>query len=482
MPIRFAILAGVSKDIQAREEKFSIPDQIKNCRSFIVNNRGVESAGPFIMDGYSRTGYDSLDVAMTEIPPLGEAVQAAMDNQYDILVMDNFDRLGDVGFILKTRFKKYRKQLHSVRQSGKLTPPEQYDPYADESGDIAMHVEGIIQGYRINKIRRGWNIGIPERARAGLHPLCTAFGYKPSGNKNEPALQIPEKTQLVIQLKDMFLAGKTLQQLCDHANASGIKPLRAKKWTRTVVKRIVLNKYYAGFTIFGKYKTISNNERVLLPPSQWIVGEGKHIALWDEQTYFAILAEAERRDGLRARAKTYALTGLLTCSVCESRLYRHGKLNARYEPALSCENGHVHIYYSQAHTAVAKEIVTGLQHLKNAPVRVDQASEWQTKIDAQLQLRSKIQEGFETNLYTATEANQRIVSIETEVERLMLQRDRANQRQQQQAALLKFAKQDIENIYEWIMTDDPTTVNHLLTSLCEKVTLSPTHEINIQWR
>jgi hypothetical protein len=39
-----------------------------------------------------------------------------------------------------------------------------------------MYVEGIIQSYRINKIRRGWNIGVPERARKGLHPLSVPFG------------------------------------------------------------------------------------------------------------------------------------------------------------------------------------------------------------------------------------------------------------------------------------------------------------------
>jgi hypothetical protein len=176
MSIRFAILAGVSTEQQATPEKLSIPDQLTRCRERIAQSAGIETSGPYIMDGYSRTGYDSLEVAMQEIPPLAQAIQAAAADQYDVLIMDNFDRLGDLGFIVKTRFKKLRKQLYSVRQSGKLATPRDYDPYASETDDIAMYVEGIIQSYRINKIRRGWNIGVPERARKGLHPLRVPFG------------------------------------------------------------------------------------------------------------------------------------------------------------------------------------------------------------------------------------------------------------------------------------------------------------------
>lgn len=67
--IRFATLAGVSSDVQKGEDKASIPDQIKTCRAVIKQLGGIE-IDVYIMDGYSRSGYDSLDVAMGDIPPL----------------------------------------------------------------------------------------------------------------------------------------------------------------------------------------------------------------------------------------------------------------------------------------------------------------------------------------------------------------------------------------------------------------------------
>ena len=73
--IRFGILAGVSTDVQAGD-KASIPDQIATCRRAIAQLGAVE-IDCFTMDGYSRTGYDSLADAMNDIPPLKEAIVGA---------------------------------------------------------------------------------------------------------------------------------------------------------------------------------------------------------------------------------------------------------------------------------------------------------------------------------------------------------------------------------------------------------------------
>jgi hypothetical protein len=482
MTIRFAILAGVSTEGQAREDKLSIPDQIEKCRERIAQYEGFEAIGPFIMNGYSRSGYDSLDVAMSEIPPLGEAIHAAHDDQYDVLIMDNFDRLGDLGVIVKTRFKKLRKQLYSTRQSGKLILPDQYDPYASEDADIAMYVEGIIQSYRINKIRRGWNVGIPKRASDGLHPLCISYGYRVR-SKSEPAEQIPEEVELIIKMKDWFLQGATLQQICERADASGVKPRRgAPRWARTVVKRIILNPYYAGIIIFGRYKVIEK-KRIPQPPSKWVKSQGKHIPLWDEITYYAILSEQERRDGLRSRAQTYALTGLLECSICQTPVHRHGKQSTNWiYMNCSAPKTHIALRYEVALQLVANAIVLAMTNYKNNPVVTDSSDTYDQKIRHQQSLRQRVQEGFEAELYTAIEAQSKIVAAETEIERLIRTRERASQQHRQKQALLQFADQDLNRMRAWIIEDSPSIVNLFLTSLCEKIVITPDSELTVVWR
>jgi DNA invertase Pin-like site-specific DNA recombinase len=482
MTIRFAILAGVSTDAQATPEKLSIPDQLTRCRERIAQSAGFETAGPYIMDGYSRTGYDSLEVAMQEIPPLAQAIHAAAADQYDVLIMDNFDRLGDLGFIVKTRFKKLRKQLYSIRQSGKLTDPAHYDPYASESDDVAMYVEGIIQSYRINKIRRGWNIGVPERARKGLHPLSIPFGYRSAG-KDQPTQQVEEEVRLIREMVDSYLAGHTLQSIVDAANASGPKPPRGKLWTRTVVKRIILNQFYAGTTTFGKYKTY-NGKRLPVPQSEWVSGQGQHTPIHDQETYLAILSESERRAGLRARVQNYALTGLLTCAVCGGILHRHGALNTPYPVNLTCDGipHHVIIQYSIALKIIANKLVSELTHV-TPPETVENAGKsFLEAITAQEELRREIQEGYKAKIYTRTEAAHEISMIDNEIARLKRQADRSAQTSHNRQQLLQLAQQDLSILKNWIIHDDPTTVNRLLTALIERIEVTPSYDLTIYWR
>lgn len=477
--IRFAILAGVSTDAQAREDKQSIPDQIRFCRDRIKQLGGIETTEPFVMDGYSRTGYDSLEVAMQEIPPLGHAIRAAHADQYDVLIMDNFDRLGDLGFIVKTRFKRLRKQLYSARQSGKVVKPDEYDPYSSDDTDMAMFAQQIIQTYRINKLRRGWNIGVPDRAASGLHPLSIAFGYKAAG-RNEPAVQIKRETDLILRMKDMYLKGRTLIEICNMANASGVKPRRSQIWQRAVVSRILLNPYYVGITIFGRYKTVEG-KRIPQPPSTWKRGKGKHKPLWDEKTYNAILAEHERRESLRARGDRYPLTGVLTCSVCKTPVHRHGKKYIY----LNCKAGHSHIAmrYDQALEIVATAVVKALRAYKDNPAKIESADKYDQRIAEQHALRKRVQEAFERGkIYTEEEAHQKIVAIETEIDRLIRARDRTIHQHAKKEALLKFANQDLDRLHTWITGDDPHTVNLFLTNLCETIYITPQGKARVQWR
>lgn len=480
MMIRFAILAGVSTDAQSAPDKASIPDQLRNCRAHIASHHGAETAGPFIMDGYSRTGYDSLEIAIAEIPPLGQAITAAASDAYDILLMDNFDRLGDLGFIVKTRFKKLRKQLRSVRQSGKLIPPDQYDPYASETDDIAMYVEGIIQTYRINKIRRGWNIGIPQRARDGLHPLTVPFGYR-LASPRQPLQPVEEETVLIKRMADAYLQGLPLQSIVDLANSSGTPPRRAASWNRAGVKRILHNPFYAGLTVFGRQRLV-DGKRIPVPPSQWITGKGQHAPLFDEPTWQSILAETERRAGLRSRASTYALSGLLVCANCGSRLHRHGKLASPYPVDLSCPNGHIHIRYDVALKITAQELVKQLTHVTPPENAENAAAAFLTRIARQEDLRRQIQAGYEARLYTLPEAQAKIVAIETEIARLQRQHDRALQQGLHRAQLLQLASNDLTLLAEWIIHDDPTTVNRLLTALCERITLDKHYQLTVTFR
>jgi hypothetical protein len=278
-----------------------------------------------------------------------------------------------------------------------------------------------------------------------------------------------------------YLKGLTLQSIVDSANASGVKPPRAQLWTRTVVKRIITNRFYAGVTTFGKYKTV-NGKRIPVPPSQWVSGTGQHEALYDDATYLAILNEAERRESLRSRGQVYALTGLLTCSICGSRLHRHGKLATPYPVDLSCPQKHLNIYYDLALKIVSRKLVKELQAIPPAEHPESLSLQFHARHRHLLAARQDIQDGYEAKIYTMQEAQQKITDIELEIERLTRQHDRDTQHTAHRQNLHVITQQPPETLQAWIMQDDPTTVNHLLTALCETIVITPRYELTVVWR
>jgi len=56
------------------------------------------------------------------------------------------------------------------------------------------------------------------------------------------------------------------------------------------------------------------------------------------------------------------------------------------------------------------------------------------------------------------------------------------QHQANRQHLLAFATQSTDDILNWIIHDDPATVNHLLTALCQTIQITPRYELNIVWR
>ncbi len=490
---RFAILTAVSTDIQAREEKASLGDQEKTARAAGIQQGGVESVGPFILDGYSRTGYVNLSDAMQDIPPLAAALESVMRDEYDVLVVDNIERLGDLAPMVSTFFKKYRKQIHSARQPSRIFDPDEYDPFSDEGSDIMIHVEGIIQKYRINKLQRGKRIGMPRRIEQGLNPLRIPFGYKWVSKKDPPS-QVPTLLALVQQMKDMLFQGRSLTAIAAHADASGIlSPNGGTKWDLSTIKYILSNPFYAGIVTFNKSKYVYDATRkrkkrmIPQPRSRWKEGQGKHEPLWDDATHRAILRELERRRKANQNfAARFPLSGLLWCSECKRKIHRrtHGFGYGRRK-VFSCAAApsHVIIPYDEGLDLVAHEITRQLadyaQHPKDIPEDIDTSQAALAQLERD---RRRIQDGYKKGIFSDAEAMEEMAKIETQKESIQQQSLRRLNAIDLRSEFLDKFRDNLDQLPEWIKTDDPQIVHQLLAAMCEQIILHPDRRVEIVWR
>lgn len=464
---RFAIFAAVSSDPQAREDKASLPDQVENCRRTGLALGGIETTEPFILDGYSRSGYVNLSDALQDIPPLEKAVEAAMQNRYDVLIMDNIERMGDLAPMLSTLFKQYKKQLHSARQSGRIHDPRNYDPSADEAGDIMIHVEGIIQRYRQNKMRRAWQAGVPMRIEKGLHPLSLPFGYQLT-SPGQPATLIPEKAALILQMKDMMLAGETYAEIARRADQSNVPPPRGKVWSRQAVKRILTNPFYGGIVRFGTFRN-----RIPAQRSEWKEGPGRHEPLWDETTYHALVSEHNRRMiGKRNYAAKYPFTGLPVCGICGSKIQKHGKRPFEY---LACKtHRHWAMRYEKAVEFLTLELARQLQEYQSSPPEPIDLAPLRRQLEDIKARRARVQAGYESGIYEAGEAHGKLNALQEEAETTLrtIEKAQSQERTRQDWQARMGGLQGVaEGIPRAIQHDDPVRVNQMLTAFIDKIIL-----------
>lgn len=493
--IRYAILTSVSTPEQAHPDKISLTYQQNACRTAAAAQGWRETAGPFVVDGYSRSSYVNLSDAERDIPPLRAALEAARAEAFDVLVIYTYDRLGDLTTLIASELRTHRKQLYSVTQPSIVQDPSIFDPYTNESADLQLDAARIIQRFRINDLRRKWRAGVPARLAKGLTPLRIPFGYRWQGKKEPPVLN-EQQAALIYQMKDMLFAGASFNQIAQHCTESQVPtPNGGNRWDISSIAYILANPYYTGQVTLHKTRNIHDATRknkyrpILQPIDSWETGKGKHQPLWDVATHREILRELERRHEInKAFGVRFPLSGLLTCSICGQKLNRRSHssgVTRRSVFACRVPPSHVIMPYDDVMKIVSYAIHDALKEQQaNPPApRQDPINTIQISLNDLNTRRKRVQMGFESGLYTPAEAAERLAEIDGAIEQTRRQLQQTAQNAETAATFrATITGLDLERIPEWIATDNPATVNRTLNAICKKIDLTPDGDVVITFR
>lgn len=324
--IRYAILKAVSSEAQAASDKYSLGIQEQRSREAARAHGWIETAGPYEIPGESRTKYVNLAHAEAAMPDLKRLLDDAHERAYDVLVMYDYDRLRDLlGMVSKT-LSHYRVQMYAVNLPVEPVSPAEYTPYKNDMAIMMETFAMMKQRTQTNDLRRKYIEAMPKRASKRGLPVHVPFGYKKPINSTTPP-EIDETAAIhVLEIKDMFLAGKSTNDCADYLASSGVAP-KGKKWYPQTVKAILTNPFYAGLVRWGMSRSeldprtgrVKRNRKI--DPETVAVGPGKHQPLWDEATYEALVAEFKRRGKTYSGKSSQALSSLLTCETCGLNLW-----------------------------------------------------------------------------------------------------------------------------------------------------------------
>jgi hypothetical protein len=329
--LRFASWCAVSTIEQARPEKFSIPDQLERTERAAQQKGWIQAAGPFIVNGQSRTKYIQLDQAAAEIQPLQRMLHDARAGKFDVLVMTEFDRLRELLDQVFRTLANYRVQLYSLSQPIEPVPPDEYSLYKADSIVMQVSMSQAFSRLEIARTRRKWFEGMPRRITdLGLPATSLSYGYRKPEEQRHDRKAVPEQdpaiTAHLLKIKDLFLAGHSTSQLIDYLDDHDLPLPKGKRWYPQTVRDILKNPFYSGIVRFGASKvyvdplTDQRKRNRHIAVDQVKQNTGKHKPLWDLETREAILAELKRRaKNYRGRVNN-EFTGLVVCGVCQAAM------------------------------------------------------------------------------------------------------------------------------------------------------------------
>jgi site-specific DNA recombinase len=493
--IRFAIFTAVSSKPQVEGD--SLDEQEHLCRAGALARGWQESGGPFVVRGESRTKWVSLTNAQEEIinpdgsRPIKELLDFAQAGKVDVVICYSFDRFRDLLMQIYTTLKFYRCQLCSLSESFSIIPPEEFTPYSDDSKAMIIAMFQAKSSSEISTLQRRNRLGMPGRiTKKGLPANTISYGYRRPVGHEMDRNAVPEKDPVashwVITIKDMYLAGQSLESIAEHLTKQGISAPQGGNWRGETIRYILRNPYYAGVVRWRNTRTTLDprtGRQITRAAPDAITGQGAHEPLWDHATYQAIIAEMARRAEKRYRGphKTYPLSNLVVCGLCGGPMVHVPELPKYHKEYYMCKayrkgapGPHARERAGDLHRRVVEELVKqwpGLDSIEhqNSHNKRDELEAALRELEVR---RARIEEAYENKLYTLEKASDRTAKIDKQAELLQAQLadlERTSLDRAEFEEAVTSLGGNLDSLPAWLVSESPEIVNGVLHKILEKV-------------
>lgn len=497
--IRYARWAAVSTDSQASPDKISIDIQLEKAHAAASSRGWVETAGPYIASGESRTRFVSLRDAEEQIPQLKELLNAAGRHEFDVLLCYDLNRFRSLMRQVFDVLCDYNIQLYVLNNPREPVAPENYNDDIKAAVGMLVDMGGIISQSEISSLRRHYREKMPNRITAkGLHAGTgpPPYGYTKSAsdklNPNAVLIQDPLTAQVVIEIKDLYLKGLSITAVAKTLNNKQIPSPKGGKWVHASVAYILRNPFYAGITSWGKIR-VQRDRRTggrKYIPNHPAMSQGKHEPLWTLATHQLIKDQLTKRGKPHPGERTMQLSRLLRCH-CGKLLW------ARRQPAYTkvddflwyCSSeskGHTRIANSEIYPQVIRTIIKTLGSLKN--IKLPKPANKQPALENQIHelehRKMRWVNAFEAGEIDARDYNARTASLTAQIDTKQLElSDLENTRLKDQTRrdqLTQLAKA-IDSLEPYLTQSPADQVNARLRSLIERIDITKTGKPKITW-
>lgn len=262
-------------------------------------------------------------------PEMVKLMDAVEKEKYDGVLCMDIDRLGrvdtrDRGIILDT-FKTSNTII--------LTPNKTYN-LNDELDEFSTEIQMLFARQELKKITGRLQAGMRRTVQDGYHIGEPPYGYRRVYIDKRPTLEICEEEAKIIRMVfDMYVnQGCGSHSIANYLNSLGLKPRKNDVFSRTTIQFYLQNEIYIGKIVWNKRhhlkkkRPTDKHRQILNPREEWIVSEGVHPAIIDEETFY----RAQEIRLTHYHPPTYrgiienSFAGLIKCKNCGMTMQRQG--------------------------------------------------------------------------------------------------------------------------------------------------------------
>lgn len=268
----------------AKDESNSISAQRSLIENYIDENADLSNLPrlEFCDDGFSGTNFSR--------PDFQRMVDLAKQGEIGTIIVKDLSRFGrdylEVGDYLEHIFPFLGIRFISVN--------DHYDSFNHDGKTAGMDItfRNLIYDYYSKDLSSKVKTAMRSKQDKGEFITCFTYGYKPSPeNKHKMVIDEPA-AEIVREIFDAVIAGKTTSEVAANLNARGIptpneyKKVRRKEdtepqWTHPRITYMIRNIKYTGVmtnhTRESRFIRDKNQRRV--PMSEWIIHPDAHEAI-----------------------------------------------------------------------------------------------------------------------------------------------------------------------------------------------------------
>lgn len=321
------------EDEDCTGESNSITSQRQLLLAFLAQHPDMELYDIYADDGFSGTSFDR--------PDFRRMIRDIEDGKVSCVIVKDLSRFGrnasKTGYYLDEYFVLNGIRFIAVQNYIDTAASGQSNA---ATNCITLGITNVInESYAAQtsvSVRSTLNL---ERKQGKFIGSFACYGYRKDPDDHHRLIIDEPAAEIVRQIFDWFLGGKSILGIAKQLNAMGIPNPSAYKqqnglnyrqaqrsdglWPDSSVRRILQNRMYIGDMIQGKNQKLSFKHRMIraMPQEDWIVVEGTHEPIIDREVFEkaqALFNRQIRKSPHRDEVDLFA--GLVRCADCGRRM------------------------------------------------------------------------------------------------------------------------------------------------------------------